>query len=1123
MKEKSENISEKNPFNFNMNNTQNQYAYEKYNNKKPYPQSSKNPSRRNSIYNDSNNSLSNITPKARDTNMIPQNNGKSLIRNVQILDEENNKLRELLSDLNNELKEKEGALNESQKIILKLKDEYSQIMKEYKKLEKEKNKLLENKENTQKIVNNMNKNQSEFEKIIKQNEQLKQELLRIKSNMNYYKSNYSNITNDLNKLEKNNKTKEMIIKDLKIEGDKCVNMLQDRELLIETYSKKINELNNIIKQKNEQLKLMVNFSKEINNENKSNVKEITKQAVKTIKIFYNTLNNKDNKNQVNFIEIKNSKPPKTICCGQINNIPCENGGNNTYNINDINLVNHLFDNKLNSQKCSMYLIDSLKDLLYIPDEGVNYINKEFLIDNNFKTCLLKTELFSALIREYNLYNFLKDIFGNLDISITFETGIHEKLRKLNDFKFQYDQMKAVFDYTLKDNQVLRNKLNDLNLYVDKLKLDFDKKNKKYKEKLDELLNLLKIYEDYLDKEKNGNNIPNNLKKLKEEISNLHLQIDRTNNENHNLNEKISEKDKIIDNLKQEIEKLNSKINALRTNPLAENNLLYNIVKKEDYTQTDEIEENNNNNINNNNMNNFKVNNINGNTISKDNDDNMMKLSQSLNDKDKDLMGISSSPKREDERPKYYYSSFNQKLEIQPKERFTYFYNVLPKNNNINDNSSINFITPIKVNSNNNNFNFNIDNNIDNINNINDKINKFNINDNINNNNNNMNEINSISKITNIDNLLEIQQNSDMMGPHEILNNNNYNFFIEDFKKELINENNFMNIAHKNISLSNIFSTIISKVEKVKNVILSVKEKLKKINKEKKISPQQFIQVLSQLEKYVSLIFIQLNQSNGELLSILPTVSIIYNLISKFVYNKSFKVYPDNYNYNFDKNTFNNNQIEDIKIDISNTISSRDSTVPNYQELKQFFDINKKIFSSSELIKYKNIYNNLSMSQIIKVFKETCNNLKKTIHNLRISYRNNASDFSDFDDTINSRIKMQQGYTADCDDYRIVNEKILKLKKFEFDFKILMELLKNYLVCYEIFVSKIEKKIQMKNKQNLVQLGQEINMLFNLFEDALYYKMDELDDDAIFNRKVIIQFVQNHKEYLIIVYDLKKTI
>ena len=51
----------------------------------------------------------------------------------------------------------------------------------------------------------------------------------------------------------------------------------------------------------------------------------------------------------------------------------------------------------------MLLQDSLKDLLYIPEEGANYINKEFLIDNNFKTSLIKTELYSSLIRENNLF------------------------------------------------------------------------------------------------------------------------------------------------------------------------------------------------------------------------------------------------------------------------------------------------------------------------------------------------------------------------------------------------------------------------------------------------------------------------------------------------------------------------------------------------------------------------------------------------------------------------------------------------------------------------------------------------------------------------------------------------
>ena len=41
-------------------------------------------------------------------------------------------------------------------------------------------------------------------------------------------------------------------------------------------SNKIKELNEIIKRQEEQLKLMMNFSKNINKENKTNVSEITK-------------------------------------------------------------------------------------------------------------------------------------------------------------------------------------------------------------------------------------------------------------------------------------------------------------------------------------------------------------------------------------------------------------------------------------------------------------------------------------------------------------------------------------------------------------------------------------------------------------------------------------------------------------------------------------------------------------------------------------------------------------------------------------------------------------------------------------------------------------------------------
>ena len=1048
-------MSENIPENINQNNL------EKNQTKSQIKPSSKNIPGKNPFFNESN-TLSNATPKNRDFNNIyNKNSGQSLLKNVQYLDEENSRLKELLSEMKNELRQKEEALNDSQKIILKLKDEYSQIMKEYKKLETEKNKIFEKKESNQKILNNISKTQNEYERVLKLNDQLKQELIRTKENLNYYKSNFSSATNDLNKLEKHNKTKEMIINDLKIEGDKCVNMLQDRDLLIESYSKKINELNSIISQKNDQLKLMVNFSKEINNENKSNVKEITKQAVKTIKVFYNTLNNKDNKNQVNFIEIKNN-----------NNLAKD--ANNDIN-NDLMILSNLFDNKLNSQKCSTLLQDSLKDLLYIPEEGANFINKEFLIDNNFKTSLIKTELYSSLIRENNLYNFLKNIFGKLDIASAFNTGIHEKVMKMNDFKFQFFQMKLMFENYYKENSVLKNKLKELKLYIEKLKNDMDKKNKKYKEKINELMNLIELNENNLTNEKNKDSVKNNIGKLKNEISNLNSQMDKINNEKYNLTEKNKEKDDLINNLKKEIEKLNLKINSLRTNPLAENNINY-LEKRENSTQTD---------------------------------NDIINMKEYMN-------GSNSFSRNKKERNKYYLTTNKKTLEIQSNERFTYYLESMKKeNNNDNENEiikekenlSLNYITPIKINKN--------------------------VNNNINNNINEKYEINSFSKLTNLDNILEVQQNSDLNNMCQINNNKIHNSsFKEDFKKEL-NESNFITVANKNISISKSFSILTNKIEHVKNIILSVKEKIKKMKPEKKISPHNLFKVLNHIEKYITYIFIYLNQSNGEILSILPTVSIIYNLISKYIYKKPFQMYNDMQDniYNFDYGYPNkenyqyeiNNQIEDIKFDSSSSNTSKENIIPypNIQELKQFFDINKKIFSSSELIKYRNMYINLSISQIIKVFKETCNNLKKTIHNLRQSYKiNNASEYSDFSETTNSKLKSQKEYGGECEDYRIVNEKILNLKKFEFDFKILMELLKNYLVCFEIVVRKIEKEKIGRNKVNLIQLGQEVNIIYNLFEDVIYYKIDELDDDIIFNRKVILKLVQNHKEFLTIMFDLR---
>ena len=336
-------------------------------------------------------------------------NSTSLMKNIQHLDEDNFKLREALSELNLELKEKENSLNESQKIIRKINEEYTQMVKKFKKLEEERNILYDENEKNKKMYENLSRKDNDYNKILKQNEQLKIELTKTKEIINNMKGNYTNVTNDYNKIEKDNIIKEIIIKDLKIEGSKIINMLQDRELLIHSYSKKIYELNTIIKQKDEQLKLMFNFSKQLNNENKLNVKVLTNQAVKTIKMFYNSKNNYDQR-QVNFVEIIKTDDEKNIDKNNISEIIFGKNNNNN-------------DNNSKNIKCSFYLNEAIKNLLYIPDIGINYINKEFLIDNNFKTCLIKTELFSSIIREVELYSFFTNLFSKLNENISNDNNL----------------------------------------------------------------------------------------------------------------------------------------------------------------------------------------------------------------------------------------------------------------------------------------------------------------------------------------------------------------------------------------------------------------------------------------------------------------------------------------------------------------------------------------------------------------------------------------------------------------------------------------------------------------------------------------------------------------------------
>ena len=168
-------------------------------------------------------------------------------------------------------------------------------------------------------------------------------------------------------------------------------------------------------------------------------------------------------------------------------------------------------------------------------------------------------------------------------------------------------------------------------------------------------------------------------------------------------------------------------------------------------------------------------------------------------------------------------------------------------------------------------------------------------------------------------------------------------------------------------------------------------------------------------------------------------------------------------------------------------------------IKMFYNINPKVFSSSELKKYYQIYDTQNIETIIEIFSKTCQCLKRQIYETHFEVETANTDLED-------NYTNMRNVVIDSS-YRLVNERIMKLKKLEFDFINLSEFVKNYLVSQEIMV-----KIIFNDENDIIQF-EPIERLFNLFEDCLNFKIDEMNDNVIFHRKLLIRILKNQKNCL----------
>ena len=259
------------------------------------------------------------------------------LKTIQNLTQENSELKEALSDLEKDLKEKDQSIEESRKIINKLKDEYSKVIKEFELMEKSYNELLDELNQKTIEISEAKKTQSMMNVLINKN---KPEL-SIDDKKLLYKQNLINKKKILscgNIKQKNEKSKlkdmNEIIGELKNKNLIYIKIIKDKDSIIEKQIIKIKELNDFINEMNEKNKISEN-------------------------------------NYENIFDKKNAS---------------------------LSLVNLLNDNE--------NISDNLKDK----------IPEEISINMNLKNDLIKSELFSSLIREYHFKNFLKKIFDKINIS-----------------------------------------------------------------------------------------------------------------------------------------------------------------------------------------------------------------------------------------------------------------------------------------------------------------------------------------------------------------------------------------------------------------------------------------------------------------------------------------------------------------------------------------------------------------------------------------------------------------------------------------------------------------------------------------------------------------------------------
>ena len=181
-------------------------------------------------------------------------------------------------------------------------------------------------------------------------------------------------------------------------------------------------------------------------------------------------------------------------------------------------------------------------------------------------------------------------------------------------------------------------------------------------------------------------------------------------------------------------------------------------------------------------------------------------------------------------------------------------------------------------------------------------------------------------------------------------------------------------------------------------------------------------------------------------------------------------------------------------------------------LNMLFRINEGIFVNNEINKFKQMYNLSSYENIYLIFKKNCNDLKNLVDEMNLKI--NKCHYLSNSNIVNIQNNEKQGNNFLNGSFKSVNDKIINLKKLEFEFINMNEYLKNYLIAQETTIQ------LMNNSSKKSFIFEPIEKLFNLLEDCLTYRINEMTENIIFNRKLIIKLFKNQINCLFLSFEYK---